>query len=170
MMKVLTIGICFLVSDRRFSGSKLKSEVSGSSETGGTCLKPFLETSMTIAVILKLPVALLPGGLHQEILSQLQNWNVAPRLPQRSASAAAGKRLQREGETFFLDVHVVVAFPTFLQQSMCKHDLWLRLLLQVDTLIMMYKTHCQCILDNAINVNFEEVSAITVAPQGPSRS
>lgn len=30
-------------------------------------------------------------------------------------------------------------------------------LLQVDTLIMMYKTHCQCILDNAINVNFEEV-------------
>lgn len=28
---------------------------------------------------------------------------------------------------------------------------------QVDTLIMMYKTHCQCILDNAINVNFEEV-------------
>ena len=22
---------------------------------------------------------------------------------------------------------------------------------------MMYKTHCQCILDNAINVNFEEV-------------
>ncbi|KAG7280369.1 LOW QUALITY PROTEIN: hypothetical protein CRUP_022197 [Coryphaenoides rupestris] len=33
------------------------------------------------------------------------------------------------------------------------------LLLQgnVDTLIMMYKTHCQCILDNAINVNFEEI-------------
>ncbi|KAM9798241.1 DNA-binding protein RFX6 [Neosynchiropus ocellatus] len=28
---------------------------------------------------------------------------------------------------------------------------------QVDTLIMMYKTHCQCILDNAINVNFEEI-------------
>ncbi|KAM7395990.1 hypothetical protein PAMA_007326 [Pampus argenteus] len=27
---------------------------------------------------------------------------------------------------------------------------------KVDTLIMMYKTHCQCILDNAINVNFEE--------------
>lgn len=23
---------------------------------------------------------------------------------------------------------------------------------------MMYKTHCQCILDNAINVNFEEVT------------
>lgn len=36
---------------------------------------------------------------------------------------------------------------------------WLtRLLLtQVETLIMMYKTHCQCILDNAININFEEV-------------
>ncbi|CAG5960376.1 unnamed protein product, partial [Menidia menidia] len=28
---------------------------------------------------------------------------------------------------------------------------------EVDTLIMMYKTHCQCILDNAINVNFEEI-------------
>ncbi|XP_048841504.1 DNA-binding protein RFX6 isoform X3 [Brienomyrus brachyistius] len=28
---------------------------------------------------------------------------------------------------------------------------------QVDTLIMMYKTHCQCILDNAINSNFEEI-------------
>ncbi|KAK3516690.1 hypothetical protein QTP70_022182 [Hemibagrus guttatus] len=27
----------------------------------------------------------------------------------------------------------------------------------VDTLIMMYKTHCQCILDNAISVNFEEI-------------
>ncbi|KAM9435028.1 DNA-binding protein RFX6 [Clarias gariepinus] len=28
---------------------------------------------------------------------------------------------------------------------------------KVDTLIMMYKTHCQCILDNAISVNFEEI-------------
>ncbi|XP_070782350.1 DNA-binding protein RFX6 [Enoplosus armatus] len=28
---------------------------------------------------------------------------------------------------------------------------------KVDTLIMMYKTHCQCVLDNAINVNFEEI-------------
>ncbi|KAK2855943.1 hypothetical protein Q5P01_004678 [Channa striata] len=28
---------------------------------------------------------------------------------------------------------------------------------KVDTLIMMYKTHCQCILDNAINVNFQEI-------------
>ncbi|XP_077408987.1 DNA-binding protein RFX6 isoform X2 [Vanacampus margaritifer] len=28
---------------------------------------------------------------------------------------------------------------------------------KVDTLIMMYKTHCQCILDNAINVNFGEI-------------
>ncbi|XP_036406520.1 DNA-binding protein RFX6 [Megalops cyprinoides] len=28
---------------------------------------------------------------------------------------------------------------------------------KVDTLIMMYKTHCQCILDNAINSNFEEI-------------
>ncbi|XP_072264898.1 DNA-binding protein RFX6 [Pyxicephalus adspersus] len=28
---------------------------------------------------------------------------------------------------------------------------------KVYTLIMMYKTHCQCILDNAINGNFEEI-------------
>ncbi|XP_032877941.1 DNA-binding protein RFX6 [Amblyraja radiata] len=28
---------------------------------------------------------------------------------------------------------------------------------KVDILIMMYKTHCQCILDNAINGNFEEI-------------
>uniref|UniRef100_H3CWH6 DNA-binding protein RFX6 n=1 Tax=Tetraodon nigroviridis TaxID=99883 RepID=H3CWH6_TETNG len=28
---------------------------------------------------------------------------------------------------------------------------------KVETLIMMYKTHCQCILDSAINVNFEEI-------------
>ncbi|XP_042525208.1 DNA-binding protein RFX6 [Dipodomys spectabilis] len=28
---------------------------------------------------------------------------------------------------------------------------------KVDTLIMMYKTHCQCILDNAISGNFEEI-------------
>ncbi|XP_076874011.1 DNA-binding protein RFX6 [Brachyhypopomus gauderio] len=28
---------------------------------------------------------------------------------------------------------------------------------KVDTLVMMYKTHCQCILDNAISVNFEEI-------------
>ncbi|XP_041831244.1 DNA-binding protein RFX6 [Melanotaenia boesemani] len=28
---------------------------------------------------------------------------------------------------------------------------------KLDTLIMMYKTHCQCILDNAININFEEI-------------
>lgn len=30
---------------------------------------------------------------------------------------------------------------------------------------MMYKTHCQCILDNAININFEEVSTIEMALQ-----
>ncbi|KAH0622250.1 hypothetical protein JD844_024389 [Phrynosoma platyrhinos] len=29
---------------------------------------------------------------------------------------------------------------------------------KVDTLIMMYKTHCQCVLDNAINGNFEEIA------------
>ncbi|XP_068087452.1 DNA-binding protein RFX6 [Hyperolius riggenbachi] len=28
---------------------------------------------------------------------------------------------------------------------------------KVDTLIMMYKTHCQCVLDNAISGNFEEI-------------
>lgn len=40
---------------------------------------------------------------------------------------------------------------------------------QVETLIMMYKTHCQCILDNAINVNFEEVMACAAADV-PARS
>lgn len=34
---------------------------------------------------------------------------------------------------------------------------------------MMYKTHCQCILDNAINVNFEEVTA-SAAADVPARS
>uniref|UniRef100_A0A8B9KV25 DNA-binding protein RFX6 n=1 Tax=Astyanax mexicanus TaxID=7994 RepID=A0A8B9KV25_ASTMX len=35
---------------------------------------------------------------------------------------------------------------------------------KVDTLIMMYKTHCQCILDNAISVNFEEVLTDVLIP------
>ncbi|MBZ3879351.1 DNA-binding protein RFX6 [Sciurus carolinensis] len=35
---------------------------------------------------------------------------------------------------------------------------------KVDTLIMMYKTHCQCILDNAINGNFEEVLTDVLIP------
>ncbi|ELK00676.1 DNA-binding protein RFX6 [Pteropus alecto] len=35
---------------------------------------------------------------------------------------------------------------------------------EVDTLIMMYKTHCQCILDNAINGNFEEVLTDVLIP------
>uniref|UniRef100_A0A8C6KFY4 DNA-binding protein RFX6 n=1 Tax=Nothobranchius furzeri TaxID=105023 RepID=A0A8C6KFY4_NOTFU len=35
---------------------------------------------------------------------------------------------------------------------------------KVDTLIMMYKTHCQCILDNAINVSFEEVLTDVLIP------
>lgn len=29
---------------------------------------------------------------------------------------------------------------------------------QVETFVVMYKTHCQCILDTAINANFDEVS------------
>ncbi len=41
--------------------------------------------------------------------------------------------------------------------------------LQVDTLIMMYKTHCQCILDNAINVNFEEVIISYTAEESKTR-
>ncbi|KAL7987806.1 hypothetical protein Chor_006725 [Crotalus horridus] len=35
---------------------------------------------------------------------------------------------------------------------------------KVDTLIMMYKTHCQCVLDNAINGNFEEVLIDVLIP------
>ena len=30
---------------------------------------------------------------------------------------------------------------------------------KVDTLIIMYKTHCQCILDTAINSNFDEINS-----------
>lgn len=61
-------------------------------------------------------VFLLTGRLHQEILSQLQNWNVAPGLPQRSASAAAGKRLQRKGKIFFFLRAFAGVFQTFLLQ------------------------------------------------------
>lgn len=39
----------------------------------------------------------ISGRFHQKILSELQNWNSAPRLPQCSASPAAGKPLQRKG-------------------------------------------------------------------------
>uniref|UniRef100_A0A6I8NK63 DNA-binding protein RFX6 n=1 Tax=Ornithorhynchus anatinus TaxID=9258 RepID=A0A6I8NK63_ORNAN len=35
---------------------------------------------------------------------------------------------------------------------------------KVDTLIMMYKTHCQCVLDNAINGNFDEVLTDVLIP------
>ncbi|XP_041420538.1 amine sulfotransferase isoform X2 [Xenopus laevis] len=40
---------------------------------------------------------------------------------------------------------------------------------EVDTLIMMYKTHCQCVLDNAINENFKEItmSKTTPVPDNP---
>ena len=31
---------------------------------------------------------------------------------------------------------------------------------KVETLVMMYKTHCQCILDTLINSNFDEVSSL----------
>ena len=29
---------------------------------------------------------------------------------------------------------------------------------QVETFVVMYKTHCQCILDTVINANFDEVT------------
>ncbi|XP_012942177.1 DNA-binding protein RFX6 [Aplysia californica] len=35
---------------------------------------------------------------------------------------------------------------------------------KVETLIMMYKTHCQCVLDTAINGNFEEVLIDVLIP------
>jgi len=42
------------------------------------------------------------------------------------------------------------------------YDMYILLLSfpQVETFVMMYKTHCQCILDTAINANFEEVQYI----------
>lgn len=46
----------------------------------------------------KVPVLLyISGRFHQEILFELQNWNVAARLSQRSASSSAGRYLQRKG-------------------------------------------------------------------------
>lgn len=61
-------------------------------------------------------------------------------------------------------MHLAAPVRTFPQQKMFKRNSNFNVTLsQVDTLIMMYKTHCQCILDNAINVNFEEVSVAEVA-------
>lgn len=94
------------------------------------------------------------GRLHQKILFELQNWNAAPRLSQRSASSPAGEHLQGQGRFHRFSLIRPYLLP-FLPL--------IGLFLQVETLIMMYKTHCQCILDNAINVNFEEVGRRTSA-------
>lgn len=56
---------------------------------------------------------LLTGRLHKKILSELQDWNVAPRLSQCSAPAAAGQHLQRKG-CFFSR-----AFGVFLLLCSC---------------------------------------------------
>ncbi|XP_052391673.1 DNA-binding protein RFX6-like [Carassius gibelio] len=71
----------------------------------------------------------------------------------------SGSKLKNEGgftRKYSLSSKTGTLLPEFpsaqhlvLQESVSKE--------KVDTLIMMYKTHCQCILDNAINVNFEEI-------------
>ncbi|XP_051952559.1 LOW QUALITY PROTEIN: DNA-binding protein RFX6-like [Xyrauchen texanus] len=71
----------------------------------------------------------------------------------------SGSKLKNEGgftRKYSLSSKTGTLLPEFpctqhlvLQKSVSKD--------KVDTLIMMYKTHCQCILDNAINVNFEEI-------------
>ncbi|KAL4649136.1 DNA-binding protein RFX6 [Arapaima gigas] len=71
----------------------------------------------------------------------------------------SGSKLKNEGgftRKYSLSSKTGTLLPEFpsaqhllLQDSVSKE--------KVDTLIMMYKTHCQCILDNAINSNFEEI-------------
>uniref|UniRef100_A0A673Y213 DNA-binding protein RFX6 n=1 Tax=Salmo trutta TaxID=8032 RepID=A0A673Y213_SALTR len=71
----------------------------------------------------------------------------------------SGSKLKNEGgftRKYSLSSKTGTLLPEFpspqhlvLQSSVSKE--------KVDTLIVMYKTHCQCILDNAINVNFEEI-------------
>ncbi|XP_016118455.1 DNA-binding protein RFX6-like, partial [Sinocyclocheilus grahami] len=81
----------------------------------------------------------------------------------------SGSKLKNEGgftRKYSLSSKTGTLLPEFpsaqhlvLQESVSKD--------KVDTLIMMYKTHCQCILDNAINVNFEEwmVSSLENLPE-----
>ncbi|KAM3931621.1 DNA-binding protein RFX6 [Leptodactylus fuscus] len=71
----------------------------------------------------------------------------------------SGSKLKSEGgftRKYSLNSKTGTLLPEFpnaqhlvLQGSLSKE--------KVDTLIMMYKTHCQCVLDNAINGNFEEI-------------
>ncbi|XP_055362476.1 DNA-binding protein RFX6 isoform X2 [Betta splendens] len=71
----------------------------------------------------------------------------------------SGSKLKNEGgftRKYSLSSKTGTLLPDFpsaqhllLQGDVCRE--------KVDTLIMMYKTHCQCILDNAINVNFQEI-------------
>uniref|UniRef100_A0A8C1A1K9 DNA-binding protein RFX6 n=1 Tax=Cyprinus carpio carpio TaxID=630221 RepID=A0A8C1A1K9_CYPCA len=78
----------------------------------------------------------------------------------------SGSKLKNEGgftRKYSLSSKTGTLLPEFpsaqhlvLQESVSKD--------KVDTLIMMYKTHCQCILDNAINVNFEEVLTDVLIP------
>uniref|UniRef100_A0A673Y253 DNA-binding protein RFX6 n=1 Tax=Salmo trutta TaxID=8032 RepID=A0A673Y253_SALTR len=78
----------------------------------------------------------------------------------------SGSKLKNEGgftRKYSLSSKTGTLLPEFpspqhlvLQSSVSKE--------KVDTLIVMYKTHCQCILDNAINVNFEEVLTDVLIP------
>ncbi|XP_029452303.1 DNA-binding protein RFX6 isoform X2 [Rhinatrema bivittatum] len=77
----------------------------------------------------------------------------------RGLTRFSGSKLKNEGgftRKYSLSSKTGTLLPEFpsaqhlvLQECISKE--------KVDTLIMMYKTHCQCVLDNAINGNFEEI-------------
>ncbi|XP_060720942.1 DNA-binding protein RFX6 [Tachysurus vachellii] len=71
----------------------------------------------------------------------------------------SGSKLKNEGG-FTRKYSLSSKTGTLLPEFPCAQHLLLHESIskeKVDTLIMMYKTHCQCILDNAISVNFEEI-------------
>ncbi|KAM8832528.1 LOW QUALITY PROTEIN: DNA-binding protein RFX6 [Spinachia spinachia] len=113
----------------RFSGSKLKNE-------GGFTRKYSL-SSKTGTLLPDFPNAqhlLLQGNISREKVSDRNN---AMQYCNITLDCRAVSR------------RVIVCLIELMLILICSS--------QVDTLIMMYKTHCQCILDNAINVSFEEI-------------
>ncbi|XP_062857551.1 DNA-binding protein RFX6 [Trichomycterus rosablanca] len=71
----------------------------------------------------------------------------------------SGSKLKNEGgftRKYSLSSKTGTLLPEFPSaQHLLLHDTISKE--KVDTLIMMYKTHCQCILDNAISTNFDEI-------------
>lgn len=109
--------------------------------------------------------ALSPAGwLYSEVFTQLQDGNIVARLSKCPTSCTSKLHLHRKGtnnEVFTAILVFNIHFKHFAAKYVFKNNYNKKCSFmpkQVDTLIMMYKTHCQCILDNAINSNFEEVS------------